>query len=386
MGPLRQSVYGCCVSTREVRRSLMSASSPVIFVTGGAGFIGSHWVRYLLQHTNAQVVNLDALTYAGNLQGWGPWLEHPRHLFYHGSIGDAELVKKIIETHRPQAVVHLAAESHVDRSIDGPSIFVETNVLGTTTLLREVESYWRQLPQKQRDSFRFLHLSTDEVFGSLGPEEAPFTELTPYAPRSPYSASKAAADHMVRAWQDTYGLPTVIVHCSNNYGPRQFPEKLIPLAIVRMLHDEPIPLYGDGMQVRDWVHVEDHCRALACLFEKAQSGERYVIGSGREITNRDLLEKVCAVMDEQSPHPRGVPYASLMTHVNDRPGHDRRYAIDAALIRKNYDWQPQIPIEQGLRDTVSWYLENREWWLQILQQGSKITQRRGVIPFPHRQL
>jgi dTDP-glucose 4,6-dehydratase len=357
----------------------MTSSSSAILVTGGAGFIGSHWVRYLLQHSQDRVIHLDALTYAGNLQGWGEWREHPRHEFFHGSIGDAALVQKLLITYQPRAVVHLAAESHVDRSIDGPGLFVETNVLGTTTLLREVEVYWRGLPEPLRTQFRFLHLSTDEVFGSLAPGDPVFTEQTPYAPRSPYAASKAAADHLVRAWHQTYGLPTMIAHSSNNYGPRQFPEKLIPLAIVSMLRGEPIRLYGDGMQVRDWLHVSDHCRALACILAHGQAGDSFVLGTGREITNRTLLQMLCAQMDEFQPRADGVSHASSITSVPDRPGHDRRYAIDASRIERVLGWRAEISLEQGLRDTLLWYLENRDWWLQILAQGPMLTRRRGVI-------
>jgi dTDP-glucose 4,6-dehydratase len=360
----------------------MPSSPPAILVTGGAGFIGSHWVRHLLEHAEDQVVHLDALTYAGNLHGWGEWLDHPRHSFFHGSINDAALVQRLLQTYRPRAVVHLAAESHVDRSIDGPGIFVETNVLGTMTLLREVESYWRGMAVDERAQFRFLHLSTDEVFGSLSAQAAAFCEQTPYAPRSPYSASKAAADHMVRAWHHTYGLPTLVAHSSNNYGPRQFPEKLIPLAIVRMLRGEPIPLYGDGAQVRDWLHVEDHCRALALILERGQPGDTYVLGTGREMTNRDLLHLLCEQMDQWHPRADGGCYADFITPVSDRPGHDRRYAIDPTFAKQHLGWQPEISLEQGLRSTVQWYLEHRDWWLRILEQGPTMTARRGVLLSP----
>jgi len=358
---------------------LMSSTPSAILVTGGAGFIGSHWVRHLLERGEDLVVHLDALTYAGNLHGWGKWLDHPRHAFFHGSINDAALVQRLLQTYRPRAVVHLAAESHVDRSIDGPGIFVETNVLGTMTLLREVESYWRSMAVDERERFRFLHLSTDEVFGSLSAQDPAFCEQTPYAPRSPYSASKAAADHMVRAWQHTYGLPTMVAHSSNNYGPRQFPEKLIPLAIVRMLRGEPIPLYGDGAQVRDWLHVEDHCRALALILERGQAGDTYVLGTGREMTNRALLRLLCEQMDQCHPRADGGCYADFITPVSDRPGHDRRYAIDPTFAKQHLGWQPEISLEQGLRSTVQWYLEHRDWWLQILEQGPTMTARRGVL-------
>jgi dTDP-glucose 4,6-dehydratase len=356
----------------------MKTPPPTVLITGGAGFIGSNLVMHLLEHSDWHIVNLDALTYAGNLDAWGDWRAHPRHQFAHGSILDAALVKQLMEQHRPSAVLHLAAESHVDRSIDGPSAFVQTNVCGTAILLEQCLHHWQTLPLAEKTSFRFIHLSTDEVHGSLAPDDAPFTESTRYAPRSPYAATKAAADHLVRAWHHTYGFPTIVANASNNYGPRQFPEKLIPLAIVKMLRDEPIPLYGDGSQIRDWLHVHDHCRALHAILERGKCGESYVIGSGVETSNRDLLHQLCALMDEMAPRPDGSTHTTTITSVTDRPGHDQRYAIDATHIRNHLAWQPQHNLSNGLRSTLAWYLNHTAWWQSILDQRYHL-QRFGSI-------
>ena len=346
----------------------MNSKPRTVLITGGAGFIGSNLIMHLLQTSDWNIVHLDALTYAGNLDGWGQWLDHPRHQFVHGSIGDAALVKHLLETHKPDAVMHLAAESHVDRSIDGPALFVQTNVCGTAVLLEQCLHYWRTMPAGQREHFRFVHLSTDEVHGSLSADDAPFTESTRYAPRSPYAATKAAADHLVHAWHHTYGFPCIVANCSNNYGPRQFPEKLIPLAILKMLQGESIPLYGDGSQIRDWLHVQDHCRALVAILERGIIGDRYIIGTGQETSNLVLLKQLCRLMDERQPREDGQPHDSAIAFVSDRPGHDQRYAIDASHLRQSLQWQPHFSLSDGLRETIDWYLTHRSWWQAILDQ------------------
>lgn len=337
-------------------------------ITGGAGFIGSNLIMHLLQTSDWHVIHLDALTYAGNLEGWGDFFPHPRHELVRGCVTDATLVGRMLQQHQPQAVIHLAAESHVDRSIDGPAVFVRTNVVGTANLLEQSLRYWQQLPWDEKPHFRFLHVSTDEVYGSLQETDPPFTEDTRYAPRSPYSASKAAADHLVTAWHHTYGFPSIIANSSNNYGPRQFPEKLIPLAILKMLRGETIPLYGDGTQIRDWLHVKDHCRALADILERGVIGDRYMIGSGRETRNIELLRLLCGLMDQRQPRADGRPYESMIRTVVDRPGHDQRYAVDASHMREQLGWQPRVTLEQGMGDTIDWYLMHRTWWESILHQ------------------
>ena len=324
----------------------------MLLVTGGAGFIGSNFVLATIARTGEPVVNLDKLTYAGDRRNLAPLEGDARHVFVQGDICDRALVRRLLERHRPRALVHFAAESHVDRSIDGPADFVQTNVVGTFALLEEARAYWAAHP-----AFRFLHVSTDEVFGSLGEDDAAFTERSPYAPNSPYSASKAAADHLARAYHHTYGLPVLITNCSNNYGPRQYPEKLIPLTIHNALAGKPLPVYGDGRNVRDWLYVEDHCEALARVLEHGRPGETYNIGGGAEMRNIDLVHQICALLDELHPAPQ-AGYARLVTFVRDRPGHDRRYAIDCAKMRRELDWQPRESFASGLRKTVRWYLEN----------------------------
>ena len=327
----------------------------MLLVTGGAGFIGSNFVLGTVAQAGEPVVNLDKLTYAGSLRNLDALRGDARHTFVQGDICDRELLRKLLEQHRPRAIVHLAAETHVDRSIQGPAEFVQTNVVGTFALLEESRAYWQDLAAPERTAFRFLHISTDEVYGSLGPEAPAFTEETPYAPNSPYSASKAASDHLVRAYHHTYGLPTLITNCSNNYGPHQFPEKLIPLMIHHALAGKPLPVYGDGLNVRDWLYVEDHCAALREVLAHGRPGEVYNVGGGAEMKNIDLVRTLCALLDDASPRTGGS-YASLITFVQDRPGHDRRYAIDAGKIRRELGWQPQESFESGLRKTVRWYL------------------------------
>jgi dTDP-glucose 4,6-dehydratase len=330
----------------------------MLLVTGGAGFIGSNFVLAALAATGEPIVNLDKLTYAGNLANLDALRGDARHVFVKGDIGERALVRQLLERHRPRALLHLAAESHVDRSIEGPAEFVQTNVVGTFALLEEARTYWLQLAAPERAAFRFLHVSTDEVYGSLGPDDPAFSEATPYAPNSPYSASKAASDHLVRAYWHTYGLPTLITNCSNNYGPHQFPEKLIPLMIHHALAGKPLPVYGDGQNVRDWLFVLDHCAALRTVLERGRPGEAYNIGGGAEMKNIDLVRTLCALLDDARPRTGGS-YADLITFVKDRPGHDRRYAIDSAKIQRELGWQPGESFESGLRKTVRWYLERR---------------------------
>jgi len=337
----------------------------VWLVTGGAGFIGSNFVCREVLESGRRVINLDKLTYAGNLDSLEPVARDPRHVFVRGDIGDRGLVNQLLNEHRPSAVVNFAAESHVDRSIDGPKLFIETNVLGTTELLGGVLQYWRSLTESERAEFRFLHVSTDEVYGSLGPTGL-FTESTPYAPNSPYSASKAASDHLVRAFHHTYGLPVLTTNCSNNYGPRQFPEKLIPLMILNALRGRPLPIYGDGLNVRDWLHVEDHCRAIERVVTAGRVGEVYNIGGNCERTNRQIVEAICSEMDRRLPELPHRPCRSLITHVADRPGHDRRYAIDCAKIERELGWRPAVDFEQGLSATIDWYLKNPVWVERVL--------------------
>ncbi|BBJ00669.1 dTDP-glucose 4,6-dehydratase [Ferrigenium kumadai] len=329
-----------------------------ILVTGGAGFIGSALVRHIIGNTSDSVVNLDKLTYAGNLQSLVSVADDPRYCFEHVDICDASEVARVFEQHQPDAVMHLAAESHVDRSISGPAAFIQTNIVGTYTLLEAARSYWGGLEGSKKADFRFHHISTDEVYGSLG-EEGFFTEETAYEPNSPYSASKASSDHLVRAWHHTYGLPVVTTNCSNNYGPYHFPEKLIPLVILNAVNGKPLPIYGKGDNIRDWLYVEDHARALYLVMNRGRLGETYNIGGWNEKTNLEVVQSICAILDEL--RPAGAPHANLITYVKDRPGHDHRYAINAGKIEHELDWKPLETFETGLRKTVEWYLANSGW-------------------------
>ncbi|MFM8589329.1 MAG: dTDP-glucose 4,6-dehydratase [Limnohabitans sp.] len=342
----------------------------MILVTGGAGFIGSNFVLdWRAAHPGEPVINLDALTYAGNLENLQALAQDPGHLFVKGDIGDRAQVDALLNTHRPRAIVHFAAESHVDRSIHGPAAFMKTNVEGTFTLLEAARGYWGSLDEPAKAALRFLHVSTDEVYGSLGPQDAPFTETHPYEPNSPYSASKAASDHLVRAWHHTYGLPVLTTNCSNNYGPFHFPEKLIPLMIVNALAGKPLPVYGDGLQVRDWLYVKDHCSAIRAVLAGGRLGETYNVGGWNEKPNIEIVHTVCALLDELQPRADGQSYRSQITHVKDRPGHDRRYAIDARKIERELGWRPAETFETGIRKTVQWYLHNPQW-VQRVQSGA----------------
>jgi dTDP-glucose 4,6-dehydratase len=341
----------------------------MIFVTGGAGFIGSNFVlNWLAQHGEA-VLNLDKLTYAGNLQTLAALEGDTRHVFVHGDIGDRALLDKLLAEHRPRAVINFAAESHVDRSIHGPGEFIQTNIVGTFTLLEAVRAYWGDLAPEVQAAFRFLHVSTDEVYGSLASDAPAFTEQHNYEPNSPYSASKAASDHLVRAYHHTYGLPVLTTNCSNNYGPYHFPEKLIPLIIVNALAGKPLPVYGDGLQIRDWLYVKDHCSAIRRVLEAGRLGETYNVGGWNEKANIDIVNIVCALLDELRPRADGQPYASQITYVADRPGHDRRYAIDASKLADELGWRPAETFETGIRKTVQWYLDNPDWVANV-QSGA----------------
>ncbi|WP_062193401.1 dTDP-glucose 4,6-dehydratase [Caldimonas taiwanensis] len=340
----------------------------MILVTGGAGFIGSNFVLDWLAHSDEPVLNLDALTYAGNLHNLDSLRGDPRHVFVHGDICDRALLDRLLAVHRPRAIVHFAAESHVDRSIHGPAAFIRTNVQGTFTLLEAARTHWQALPADEQAAFRFLHVSTDEVYGSLGPQDPAFTESHPYQPNSPYSASKAASDHLVRAWFHTYGLPVLTTNCSNNYGPYHFPEKLIPLMIVNALAGKPLPVYGDGSNVRDWLYVKDHCSAIRTVLARGRVGETYNVGGCNEMTNLEIVRTVCALLDELRPDPAG-PYSRLITFVKDRPGHDRRYAIDARKIERELGWRPAETFATGIRKTVQWYLDHPQWVAQV-QSGA----------------
>lgn len=332
-----------------------------ILVTGCAGFIGSNFVHTWFGDRDERLVNIDKLTYAGNLANLARFTDDERHCFAHGDIADRALVGALLAEHRPRAVINFAAESHVDRSIHGPGDFIHTNVLGTFSLLESVCSFWRELPTAQQAAFRFVQVSTDEVYGTLGPDDAPFKETNPYEPNSPYSASKASSDHLVRAWYHTYGLPVLTTNCSNNYGPYHFPEKLIPLVIHNALAGRELPIYGDGKQVRDWLYVEDHCRALIRVLEAGRVGDTYNIGGWHEMTNLDVVKTICSVLDELHGRPDKKVYSEQIRFVRDRPGHDRRYAIDARKIRDELGWRPLESFESGIRKTVKWYLANQDW-------------------------
>lgn len=347
-----------------------------LIITGGAGFIGSALIRYLIEHTAVTCINVDKLTYAGNLESLKSVESHPRYAFEKVDICDAGEIDRVFRTHRPDAVMHLAAESHVDRSIDGPGTFVETNVTGTFTLLQVARAYFNELSLSQKLSFRFHHISTDEVFGDLAETGGLFTETSPYAPSSPYSATKAASDHLVRAWSRTYGLPVLITNCSNNYGPYQFPEKLIPLMVLNALEGKPLPVYGQGAQVRDWLYVEDHARALYRVLTRGAVGETYNIGGHNEKRNIDVVHTLCDLLNGMVPRADGQDYRSLIQFVTDRPGHDMRYAIDAGKIQRELDWAPEGTFETGLEKTVRWYLDNAAW-CQHVQDGSYRRERLG---------
>ena len=340
-----------------------------ILVTGGAGFIGSNFVLDWLAGSNEAVVNLDALTYAGNVHNLDSLRGNPHHIFVHGDIGDAALVGRLLAEHQPRAVLHFAAESHVDRSIHGPGAFVHTNIVGTFQLLEAIRAYWGALEPEAKAVFRLLHVSTDEVFGSLAKDAPAFTETHPYEPNSPYSASKAASDHLVRAYHHTYGLPVVTTNCSNNYGPLHFPEKLIPLMIVNAQAGKPLPVYGDGQQIRDWLYVKDHCAAIRCVLAQGRLGETYNVGGWNEMPNLDIVHTVCDLLDELKPRADGSSYRTQIAFVTDRPGHDRRYAIDANKIHRELGWRPAETFASGIRKTVQWYLDNPDWVAQV-QSGA----------------
>jgi dTDP-glucose 4,6-dehydratase len=341
----------------------------MILITGGAGFIGANFVLDWLSVHDEPVVNLDKLTYAGNVHNLASLQGDARHVFVQGDIGDSALLSELLQKHRPRAVVNFAAESHVDRSIHGPEDFIQTNIVGSFRLLESVRAYWSQLEDESKAAFRFLHVSTDEVYGSLAPDAPAFTESHNYEPNSPYSASKAASDHLVRAWHHTYGLPVLTTNCSNNYGPLHFPEKLIPLMIVNALAGKPLPIYGDGMQVRDWLYVRDHCSAIRRVLESGRLGETYNVGGWNEKPNVEIVNMVCALLDELRPRADGQSYREQISYVKDRPGHDRRYAIDARKLERELGWKPAETFETGIRKTVQWYLANPEWVAQV-QSGS----------------
>ncbi|WP_168880114.1 dTDP-glucose 4,6-dehydratase [Rhizobium sp. P28RR-XV] len=332
-----------------------------ILVSGGAGFIGANFVLDWLEGHDETVVNLDKLTYAGNLDTLKGLKGDDRHVFVHGDIGDRELVSDLLSIHRPRAILNFAAESHVDRSIHGPGDFIQTNIVGTFNLLEAVRGYWAGLPEGEKQGFRFLHVSTDEVYGTLSQDDAPFNELNRYEPNSPYSASKAASDHLVRAWHHTYGLPVLTTNCSNNYGPYHFPEKLIPLVILNALSGKNLPIYGDGQQIRDWLYVRDHCSAIRRVLEAGKLGETYNVGGWNEKPNLDVVHTICAILDELRPKADGGRYSDQITFVKDRPGHDRRYAIDANKLERELGWRPEETFETGIRKTITWYLENQDW-------------------------
>ena len=348
-----------------------------LLVTGGAGFIGGNFVLDVLGQGGWRVINFDKLTYAGNLDTLAPLRGNPDHIFVQGDIGDTALLGQALDEHQPDAIINFAAESHVDRSIDAPGDFVQTNVVGTLNLLQRATAYWRGLPLDRQDGFRFLHVSTDEVYGSLGPVGY-FTEETAYAPNSPYSASKASSDHLVRAFHHTYGLPTLTTNCSNNYGPYQFPEKLIPLMIQRAIAGEPLPVYGDGRNVRDWLYVRDHCRAIQRVLEAGRPGEVYNVGGDSERENIHVVKTICALLDQRRPLADGRKHEALITYVKDRPGHDRRYAIDASKLKRELGWAPLETFESGIARTVDWYLESQEWCGRVLDGSYRMERLGGV--------
>lgn len=349
-----------------------------LLVTGGAGFIGSAVIRHIIENTSDSVVNVDKLTYAGNLESLTPVTNDDRYAFEQVDICNRAELERVFAEHKPDAVMHLAAESHVDRSIDGPAAFIETNIVGTYTILEVTRAYWSQLPDTEKQAFRFHHISTDEVYGDLEGTDDLFTETTSYEPSSPYSASKASSDHLVRAWLRTYGLPTIVTNCSNNYGPYHFPEKLIPLMILNAIDGKPLPVYGDGMQIRDWLYVEDHARALYKVVTEGEIGETYNIGGHNEKANIEVVKTICSLLEEFVPKkPEGVQqYQDLITYVTDRPGHDVRYAIDASKIERELGWTPEESFETGIRKTVEWYLNNKQWWSRVLD-GSYSLERLG---------
>ena len=349
----------------------------VYFVTGGCGFIGANFIQYLLNKTKPNsVVNLDKLTYAGNQKNLADFEQDPRYIFVHGDICDAELVSKLFTEYQPNYIVNFAAESHVDRSIDGPAEFIQTNIVGTSVLLQEALKYYSTLKGKESERFRFHHVSTDEVFGSLS-ESGFFTEETPYDPSSPYSASKASSDHLIRAWHRTFDLPVLISNCSNNYGPYQFPEKLIPLMILNCLEEKPLPVYGTGENIRDWLYVEDHCDAIYTILQKGTIGETYNVGGNNEIKNIQIVEEICDVLNDIHPAGSGKSYHELITFVKDRPGHDFRYAIDASKLKKEIGWEPKESFNTGIQKTIEWYLKNEEWW-RIIQENTYKQERLGI--------
>ncbi|KZX36425.1 dTDP-glucose 4,6-dehydratase [Wohlfahrtiimonas chitiniclastica] len=348
-----------------------------ILVTGGAGFIGSAVVRHIINHTDHHVCNVDKLTYAGNLESLISVENNPRYQFQKIDICDANALEAIFAKFQPDAIMHLAAESHVDRSIDGPADFIQTNIVGTYTLLEAARKYWQNLSEDKKETFRLHHISTDEVYGDLAGTDDLFTETTSYAPSSPYSASKASSDHLVRAWNRTFGLPTIITNCSNNYGPYHFPEKLIPLVILNALDGKPLPIYGDGQQIRDWLYVEDHARALYTVVTEGKIGETYNIGGHNEKTNLEVVETICSILDKLKPRENGESYAKLITFVKDRPGHDLRYAIDASKIQRELNWVPKETFESGIRKTVEWYLNHLDWCRNV-QDGSYQRERLGA--------
>lgn len=352
-------------------------ASQTILVTGGAGFIGSALVRFLIQSTDHRVINVDKLTYAANLDNLTMVAASPRYTLIEADICDEARMRAVFAEYQPDSVMHLAAESHVDRSIDGPKAFVDTNISGTYSLLQAARFVWKDWPESRKAAFRFLHVSTDEVFGSLGPTGF-FSESTPYAPNSPYSASKASSDMLVRAWQHTFGLPTLISNCSNNYGPYQFPEKLIPVVILNALQGKPLPVYGTGQNVRDWLFVDDHVKALYRVLTAGAVGETYTIGGHNEKQNIELVREICRILDELRPESSHRPHEQLITFVKDRPGHDQRYAIDASKIQRELGWSPTVTVEEGLRQTVRWYLENEPWWQALRQRGMRQEQRLGT--------
>jgi dTDP-glucose 4,6-dehydratase len=350
----------------------------IFLVTGGSGFIGANFIQYLLKNDLAKkIINLDKLTYAGNPQNLLKFEHDDRYVFNQGDICDQEHVRELIQLHHPDIIVNFAAESHVDRSIDGPGEFIKTNISGTYTLLQESLRYYQSLENDKQKKFRFHHVSTDEVFGSLG-EDGFFTEETPYDPSSPYSASKAASDHLVRAWERTYGLPIIISNCSNNYGPYQFPEKLIPLMILNCLAEESLPVYGTGENVRDWLYVDDHCEAIYTIIEKGKIGETYNVGGNNEIQNIEIVNTICSILDEIKPSENGNSYTDLITYVKDRPGHDFRYAIDSSKLKNELNWSPNETFESGIKKTINWYLENQSWW-QDIQNNTYQQERLGVV-------